>query len=90
MTRRSDCLGLPLTAACQGFEKTDILYSKYKYTCLWFSEHYDLLVIAKALSLSASRAVCVLIAMQKAAGYVTISCFRIAILEYASAIRRLE
>ena len=32
------------------------IVSKYKYLVLWFSEHYDVSVMAKALSVSASRA----------------------------------
>ena len=43
------------------------IVSKYKYLGLWFTEHYDLTVMtAKALSVSASRALGVLISKYKA------------------------
>ena len=50
-----------------GSHDIDIV-SKYKYLGLWFSEHYDVSIMAKALSVSASRVLGVLISKYKATG----------------------
>ena len=71
--------------------------TKYKYLGLWFSEHLDLSVMAKALQDSASRALGVLISKYKAIGGMPLPCFRTLydgmvspILEYGSAIWGLK
>ena len=73
------------------------IVSKYKYLGLWFSEHYDVSIMAKALSVSASRALGVLISKYKATGGFPLPCYRTLydgmvspILEYGSAIWGLK
>lgn len=71
--------------------------TKYKYLGLWFNEHMDLSVMAKALADSAGRALGVLIAKYKAIRGMPLPCFRTLydgmvspILEYGSAIWGLK
>ena len=52
------------------------IVSNYQYLGLWFSEHYDVSIMTKALSVSVSRALVGLISKYKATGGFPLPCYR--------------